>query len=138
MSGQRKTLKTGPCRPRVRSVNLQQIEGQSIARLTGFENEVLTGIRTSGGSPLERLIAKEEFSPRFVNFVVCHMTDKQKGIGRLDVGLFGKPFIGDGNAEIWNEALQELAAHCQKKDDASILPDSASPPWSRGVWFVRE
>ena len=71
--------------------------------------------------------------PRFVNFVVCHLTDKKKGIGRLDVGLFGKPFVGDGNAEIWNEALQELAAHCQKKANASIPTGAANPLWSRGL-----
>ena len=52
-------------RHRLRAVDLQNIEGDSVARLTGFENEVLTGIRTSGDSPLERLIAKEEsFSKR--------------------------------------------------------------------------
>ncbi|MCM8776235.1 MAG: hypothetical protein NC930_07820 [Candidatus Omnitrophica bacterium] len=28
--------------------------------------------------------------PRFVNYVVCHMTDKKKGIGRLERGLLGK------------------------------------------------
>ena len=71
--------------------------------------------------------------PRFVNFVVCHMTDKQKGIGRLDVGLFGRPFIGDGNAEIWNETLQELAAHCQQKSKTSLVTGAANPLWSRGL-----
>lgn len=52
--------KKGSRRHRLRAVDLQNIEGDSIARLTGFENEVLTGIRTSGDSPLERLISEEE------------------------------------------------------------------------------
>ena len=57
--------KKGSRRHRLRAVDLQNIEGDSVARLTGFENEVLAGIRTSGDSPLERLIAKEEsFSKR--------------------------------------------------------------------------
>lgn len=49
--------------------------------------------------------------PRFVNYIVCHITDKKKGIGRLDVGLFGKPFVNGKNAEIWNETLEKLAEH---------------------------
>ena len=52
--------------------------------------------------------------PRFVCYIVCHFTDKKKGIGRLDVGLFGRPFSGAPNAEIWNEALQELAERCNQ------------------------
>ena len=47
--------------------------------------------------------------PRFVNYVVCHIADKKKGIGRLDVGLFGRPFAGGPNAEIWNDCLRQLA-----------------------------
>lgn len=71
--------------------------------------------------------------PRFVNFVVCHMADKQKGIGRLDLGLFGKPFVGGGNAEVWNQALQELAGHYNKamgeaeKSKASVSSELTAP-----------
>lgn len=54
------------------------------------------------------------FLPRFINYVVCHMIDKKKGIGRLDVGLFGRPFVGGANAETWNECLQELAVQYGK------------------------
>lgn len=52
--------------------------------------------------------------PRFVSYVVCHITDKKRGIGRFDIGLFGRPFTGGGNAEVWNEALRELARHSDK------------------------
>ncbi len=55
-----KKSKKQPFRHRVRSVNLQNIEGDSPARLTGFENEVLSEIQVSGDSPLDRLIAEEE------------------------------------------------------------------------------
>jgi len=47
--------------------------------------------------------------PRFVNYVVCHVTDKKKGVGRIDLSLFGKPFVSGDNAEIWNNALKQLA-----------------------------
>lgn len=50
--------------------------------------------------------------PRFVNFVVCHVLDKKRGIGRLDLGLFGRPFVDGPSAEVWNEALKELAERC--------------------------
>ena len=40
--------------------------------------------------------------------------DKKKGIGRLDVGLFGRPFNTGVNAEIWNNALTELAGSCNE------------------------
>ena len=57
--------------------------------------------------------------PRFVNYVVCHMADKKKGIGRLDVGLFGRPFANGENGEIWNDCLQEIAKQCGKSVQAS-------------------
>lgn len=47
--------------------------------------------------------------PRFVNYVICHVTDKKKGVGRIDLSIFGKPFVDGDNAEIWNEVLKELA-----------------------------
>lgn len=53
--------------------------------------------------------------PRFVNYVVCHVTDKKKGVGRIDLSLFGKPFVDGDNAEIWNETLQELAKTYNKQ-----------------------
>ena len=57
-----KKNKKQPFRRRVRSVNLQGIEGQSTARLTGFGKEVLAEIGTSDDSPLEILMAEEESS----------------------------------------------------------------------------
>ena len=64
MNHQRKTSKPGTFRHRVRSVNLQRIEGQSTARLTGFGQEVRDGIATSAVSPLEMLMASEESSSK--------------------------------------------------------------------------
>ncbi len=52
--------------------------------------------------------------PRFISYVVCHIIDKKKGIGRLDVGLFGRPFNVGVNAEVWNNALTELAGACNE------------------------
>ena len=52
--------------------------------------------------------------PRFISYVVCHIIDKKKGIGRLDVGLFGRPFNTGVNAEVWNNALAELASACNE------------------------
>ena len=53
--------------------------------------------------------------PRFIKYVLCHFTDKEKGIGRLELGLFGRPFAGSENAEIWNETLKKLAEQCNKQ-----------------------
>lgn len=55
---------------------------------------------------LERI---KSILPRFVRYVVIHITDKKKGIGRLDMGIFGRPFSGGQNSEIWNDVLNELA-----------------------------
>ena len=59
-----KKMKKQSFRHRVRSVNLQRIEGQSTARLTGFGQEVLDEIATSADSPLKILIAEEEASSK--------------------------------------------------------------------------
>jgi len=56
----------------------------------------------------------KELVPRFVNYVIVHVAEKKKGIGRLDIGLFGKPFVDGPNAEVWNEALNELGEHLIK------------------------
>jgi len=53
--------------------------------------------------------------PRFIKYVICHFTDRQKGIGRLELGLFGRPFEGSENSEIWNETLKKLAEQCNKQ-----------------------
>lgn len=50
--------------------------------------------------------------PRLINSVICYITDKKKGIGRLKIGLFGRPFAGSEHAEIWNETLQKIADEC--------------------------
>ncbi len=41
-------------------------------------------------------------------YVICQMSDREKGIGKLVVGLFGKPNAGSENSELWNEALKEI------------------------------
>ena len=50
--------------------------------------------------------------PRLINSVIYYSTDKKKGIGRLKIGLFGRPFAGNEHAEIWNETLQKIADEC--------------------------
>ncbi len=50
--------------------------------------------------------------PRLINSVICYITDKKKGIGKLKIGLFGRPFAGNEHAEIWNETLQKIADEC--------------------------
>ncbi len=47
--------------------------------------------------------------PRFIKYVICEMSDREKGIGKIVVGLFGKPYAGSENSELWNEALKEIA-----------------------------
>jgi DNA-directed RNA polymerase specialized sigma24 family protein len=59
-----KQTKKEPFRHRVRSLDLQRIEGQSTARLTGFGQEVLDEIATSADSPLEMVMASEESSSK--------------------------------------------------------------------------
>ena len=44
----------------------------------------------------------------------CHITEKKKGVRRIDLSLFGKPSVNSDNAEIWNEVLKELAEACNK------------------------
>jgi hypothetical protein len=53
--------------------------------------------------------------PRIINSVICEITDKKKGIGKLKIGLFGRPFNRGENAEIWNKTLQEIADECYNK-----------------------
>jgi len=43
------------------------------------------------------------------------MTDREKGIGKLVVGLFGKPYAGSENSELWNEALREVAQQINRQ-----------------------
>jgi len=50
--------------------------------------------------------------PRIINSVICEITDKKKGIGKLKIGLFGRPFNRGENAEIWNKTLQNIADEC--------------------------
>ncbi len=56
---------------------------------------------------------------RFVDFVVCHVTDKKRIIGRLDVGLFGRPLVEGDNKEVWQEALRNLAEEYKKTTEVS-------------------
>ncbi len=53
--------------------------------------------------------------PRLINSVICEITDKKKGIGKLRIGLFGRPFERGGNAELWNETLKKIADECYNK-----------------------
>jgi site-specific DNA recombinase len=50
--------------------------------------------------------------PRIIHSVICSITDKKKGIGKLKIGLFGRPFDTGDNAEVWNETLQKIADEC--------------------------
>lgn len=50
--------------------------------------------------------------PRLINSVICYITDKKKGIGKLKIGFFGRPFAGSEHAELWNETLQKIADEC--------------------------
>jgi len=53
--------------------------------------------------------------PRIINSVICQITDKKKGIGKLKIGLFGRPFDRGQNAELWNNTLQKIADECYNK-----------------------
>ena len=53
--------------------------------------------------------------PRIINSVICQITDKKKGIGKLKIGLFGRPFDRGENAELWNKTLQKIADECYNK-----------------------
>jgi DNA invertase Pin-like site-specific DNA recombinase len=53
--------------------------------------------------------------PRIINSVVCQITDKKRGIGKLKIGLFGRPFNRGENAELWNKTLQKIADECYNK-----------------------
>ena len=53
--------------------------------------------------------------PRIINSVICQITDKKKGIGKLKIGLFGRPFNRGENAELWNKTLQRIADECYNK-----------------------
>lgn len=50
--------------------------------------------------------------PRIINSVICEIADKKKGVGKLKIGLFGRPFNRGQNAEIWNKTLQKIADEC--------------------------
>jgi hypothetical protein len=50
--------------------------------------------------------------PRIVNSVICEINDKKKGMGKLKIGLFGRPFNRGQNAELWNKTLQKIADEC--------------------------
>jgi len=50
--------------------------------------------------------------PRIINSVICEITDKKKGVGKLKIGLFGRPFTRGENAELWNNTLQKIADEC--------------------------
>lgn len=53
--------------------------------------------------------------PRLINSVICYITDKKRGIGKLKIGLFGRPFDRGQNAELWNDTLQKIADECYNK-----------------------
>jgi len=68
---------------------------------------------------------------RVVNAVVCEITDKKKGIGKLKIGLFGRPFDRDGNAEVWNEVLQKIADECYNNKALKTIGKIAAKPNKR-------
>ena len=89
--------------------------------------------------------------PRLINTVICYITDKKRGIGKLKIGLFGRPFDRGQNAELWNDTLQKIADECynkkilkeingkfgtrsyEKKDDNSEKPLSGGSGGSSGI-----
>ena len=64
--------------------------------------------------------------PKFVNFVVWHPANEETGEGRVDVSLFGLPFLGEGDSPMaWEEALAELDRHCQENANRSVGQNAA-------------
>ena len=65
--------------------------------------------------------------PRLINSVICYITDKKRGIGRLKLGLFGRPFSNGQNAEVWNETLQKIADKCYNAKVLRRLKEKFAP-----------
>lgn len=66
--------------------------------------------------------------PRLINSVICEITDKKRGIGKLKIGLFGRPFDRGHNSEMWNEVLQKIADECYNKKILQNVEKLASKP----------
>ncbi|MCK5608722.1 recombinase family protein [Candidatus Pacearchaeota archaeon] len=70
--------------------------------------------------------------PRLINSVICYIIDRKKGIGRLKIGLFGRPFERGPNAEVWNKTLQKIADECYNKKILKTLKGKlASKPQTK-------
>ncbi len=65
--------------------------------------------------------------PRFINSVQCEIIDKEKGIGKLKIGLFGRPFSRGANAEAWNETLKKIAESCSSDKLNSAVKLAVKP-----------
>lgn len=100
----------------------QEIEAEQVQAGTAHEHiqmlQLFNDFYEMNKEKPERL---QMLIPRIVNAVVCEITDKKKGIGKLKIGLFGRPFDRDGNAEVWNEVLQKIADECY---NSKILKNS--------------
>jgi len=82
---------------------------------TGSAHEYIKGLQLFNDFYLMNQDNRERIQaiiPRLVNVVICNITDKQKGIGHLKIGLFGRPFENGQNAELWNNTLQKIADKC--------------------------
>lgn len=69
--------------------------------------------------------------PRLINTVICEITDKKRGIGKLKIGLFGRPFDRGHNSELWNEVLQKIADECYNKKILQKVEKLASKPHNK-------
>jgi site-specific DNA recombinase len=69
--------------------------------------------------------------PRLINSVICEITDKRRGIGKLKIGLFGRPFERGHNAEMWNEVLQKIADECYNKKVMKKIEKIARKPHTK-------
>jgi len=67
--------------------------------------------------------------PKLINSVICYITDKKIGVGKLKIGLFGRPFCNGENSEVWNETLTRIADEFyNKKVNEEIESKFASKP----------
>jgi hypothetical protein len=95
-------------------------------------------VRLYGDRP-ERI---KNLIPKFVNFVVWHPGDDEKGEGRFDLSLFARPFIrDDDDVSAWEEALEELDRHHKKTADQGVAQNGGgsreSNIWGPSVYSVR-
>ncbi len=94
----------------------QELQAENIQ--TGTAHEYIKTLQLFNDFYLMNQEKKERIQtiiPRLINTVICYITDRKKGIGRLKIALFGRPFADGQNAELWNETLQKIANECYNK-----------------------